>query len=54
MADGGDDGKDIHRIAKMNFVENNVGGMAFSFQGNPDDRHGFRMKQSLEIPNRGP
>ncbi len=24
------------------------------FQGHPDDRHGFRLKQTLEIPGCGP
>lgn len=48
------DRKDIHRVAQMDFVKNNIGRMAVTFQGHSDDRHGPGMKQAPEIPDSGP
>jgi hypothetical protein len=48
------DRKDIHRVAQMDFVKNNVGRMAVTIQGHSDDRHGPGVKQGPEIPDSRP
>lgn len=44
------DRKDIHRVAQIDFVKNNVGRMSVTLQGHTDDRHGPGVEQALEIP----